>query len=118
MRGDPRNLISVMRAEGSGTLIAEIQVLPTPAGTADKHWSNVDAAIAVLTRRGLDHEVGPLGTSIAGDPDAVWDALRSAHEATLAHGATSVVSIIKVYQSTDGTPTMGDLTAPHRPPRD
>ncbi len=95
-------------------MIAEIQVLPTPVGTAESRWAHVDAAIAVIARSNLTYEVGPLGTSVEGDPDAVWTALRRAHEATLAHGATGVVTVIKVLETVDDTPTIRELTDPHR----
>ena len=95
-------------------MIAEIQVLPTPVGTAEHPWAYVDAAIAVITRSGLTYEVGPLGTSVEGDPDAVWAILRCAHEATLTHGATGVVTVIKVLDAGVDTTTMRDLIEPHR----
>jgi len=99
-------------------MIAEIQVVPTPVGTARDRWAHVDAAIAVIACSGLRYEVGPLGTNIEGDPDVVWATLRSAHEATLAHGATSVVTVIKVLEAGDDTTTMRELTDPHRTRRD
>ena len=59
-------------------MIAEIQCLPSPAGTDDARYAHVDAAIAALRASGLRTEVGPLGTSIEGPPDAVWAAVRAA----------------------------------------
>ena len=53
-------------------MIAEIQCLPSPAGTDDTRYAHVDAAIAAIRASGLRTEVGPLGTSIEGPPDAVW----------------------------------------------
>ncbi len=84
-----------MRAEGSGQLIAEIQVLPAPAGTATHQWTHVDSAIDV-TRSGLG------------------DTVRRAHEAALAHGASGVLTVIKVLEETEGTSTMHTLTKSHR----
>jgi uncharacterized protein YqgV (UPF0045/DUF77 family) len=95
-------------------MIAEIQVLPTPVGTAENRWAHVDAAIAIIARSGLIYEVGPLGTSIEGDTATVWATLRRAHEAALAHGVMGVVSVIKLLETRDETPTMGALTEPHR----
>lgn len=99
-------------------MIAEIQVVPASMETARDRWAHVDAAIAVIACSGLPYEVGPLGTTIEGVPDAVWALLRRAHEATLAHGATSVVTVIKVLEAGDDTTTMRDLTDPHRTRRD
>ncbi|MGI8870925.1 MAG: thiamine-binding protein [Mycobacteriales bacterium] len=76
-------------------MIAEIQCLPTPAGTADNPHGHVEAAIAVIQNSGLHYEVGPLGTTLEGDADAVWATVRAAHEAGLAAGADSVLSAVK-----------------------
>ena len=96
-------------------MIAELQVLPRPAGTPNDPHAHVEAAIAVLGASGLHHEVGALGTTLEGPPDAVWAALRAAHEATLAHGAEFTISVIKLAEGPDdGGPTMDRLTAKFR----
>lgn len=96
-------------------MIAEIQVLPTPAGTDDSHYAHVDAAIRAVERSGLRSEVGPLGTSFEGSPDDVWRTLRAAHEATLAAGADSVVTVVKVAESAgDEGPAIQDLVGKFR----
>ncbi len=96
-------------------MIAELQVLPRPSGTdADPH-AHVEAAIAALAEAGLRHEVSALGTTLEGPPDAVWAALRAAHEATLAAGAEFVVSVVKLAESAgDDGPSMDRLTAKFR----
>ena len=96
-------------------MIAELQVLPRPAGTEAVPYANVEAAIATLGASGLRVEVGALGTTIEGAPNAVWAALRASHEATLAAGADSVVSIIKLAESAgDAGPGIDDLAGPFR----
>jgi uncharacterized protein YqgV (UPF0045/DUF77 family) len=97
-------------------MIAEIQVLPTPAGTPDRRWAHVEAAIDVIEGSGLQYEVGPLGTSIEGPPDRVWQTLRQAHEATLAAGAAGVITVLKVEQSADPARqlTIEDLVGKYR----
>ena len=77
-------------------MIAEIQVAPSPAGTAENPHAHVEAAIAVIQASGLRYEVGALGTTLEGDDDAVWTTLRSAHEAMLAAGVTGGISHVKV----------------------
>ena len=77
-------------------VIAEIQVAPSPPGTPEDPHAHVEAAIAVIQRSGLHHEVSALGTTLEGDADAVWATLRAAHEAMLAAGATSGISHIKI----------------------
>jgi uncharacterized protein YqgV (UPF0045/DUF77 family) len=96
-------------------MIAEIQCLPRPSGTPDDPHAHVEAAIAALAATGLHHEVSALGTTLEGPPDAVWAAIRAAHEATFAAGAETTISVIKVAGSAgDAGPTMDRLTAKFR----
>jgi uncharacterized protein YqgV (UPF0045/DUF77 family) len=97
-------------------VIVEIQCLPSPPGNTERRWAHVEAAIAVVTGSGLAYEVGPLGTSVEGEPDQVWPLLRRVHEACLAAGAHGVVSVIKVEQAAraEAQPTMGDLVREFR----
>lgn len=94
-------------------MIAEIQCLPSPAGTPDNPHAHVEAAIAVIQDSGLHYEVGPLGTTLEGDADRVWDVVRRAHEACLAAGATGLVSMVK-FADVAGR-TMDSLTEKFRP---
>jgi uncharacterized protein YqgV (UPF0045/DUF77 family) len=95
----------------SGTVIAEIQVAPSPPGTPDDPHAYVEAAIAVIQGSGLRSEVGALGTTLEGDADAVWATLRAAHEAMVAAGATGGISHVKVATVNR---TMDSLTAKFR----
>jgi uncharacterized protein YqgV (UPF0045/DUF77 family) len=97
-------------------IVAEIQCLPTPPGTPDDRHAHVEAAIAEIERSGLTYEVGALGTTLQGDADAVWPLLRRVHEACLAAGATSAVTVIKVAGAAEPErmPRMQDLTAKFR----
>ncbi|MGP7961419.1 thiamine-binding protein [Sanguibacter sp. A247] len=97
-------------------MIAEIQVAPRPGGTDAEPYRHVDAAIAVIKASGLTHEVGAMGTTFEGSPDAVWALVRDVHEACLAAGALAVTSHIKVGQAADDAgPQIADLVAKHRP---
>ena len=97
-------------------MIVEIQVLPTPPGTDASRYAHVDAAIAAIKASGIAYEVGPLGTWLEGDPDTMWQVIRSVHEASLTAGAESVVTVVKVAQSADADKqaTALSLIAPHR----
>ena len=97
-------------------MIVEIQVLPSPAGTAENKYAHVESAIAVIQASGLKYEVGALGTTIEGEPDEVWPLVRRVHEACLASGARGVVSLVKFEQVADAVsaPTMDSLTAKFR----
>ena len=99
-------------------MLAEIQVLPQPLGTEADRYAHVDAAIAVIEAAGLTYEVGALGTTVEGPPDAVWPLLRAVHEATLAAGAQGCVTVIKVAEAAtaDGDPPIAGLTDGFRAP--
>lgn len=96
-------------------MIVEIQVLPSPSGTDDEPYAHVHAAIEVIARSGVTYEVGPLGTSLEGEPDVVWPLIRQVHEACLAAGADRVITVLKLAEGVrpDG-PTMGSLVDRYR----
>jgi uncharacterized protein YqgV (UPF0045/DUF77 family) len=96
-------------------MIMELQVLPVPSGTQDAPHRHIDAAIEEIAQSGLTFEVGPLGTSIEGSPDALWALARRVHEASLRAGAKSCISMIKVAEGSDVPNRMSDLTSKHRP---
>lgn len=97
-------------------MIIEIQCVPAPSGTDEVPYAHVHTAVQVIRDSGLDFEVGPCGTSVEGDPDRLWPLLREVHEATLGAGATSCISIIKVFEQTGpDAATMTSLTDRYRP---
>ena len=93
------------------TVIAEIQVAPSPPGTAENPHAHVEAAIAVIQASGLHYEVGALGTTLEGGADEVWATLRAAHEAMIGAGAAGGLSHIKVASVNR---TMDSLTSKFR----
>jgi len=96
-------------------VIAEIQVVPRPAGTADDRYKHVDAAIAIIQASGLRYEVHGLGTVIEGPPEKIWPLLQAVHQATLEAGAERTLSIIKVSSSAQpGGPSVDDLVRKFR----
>lgn len=95
-------------------MLAEIHVSPSPAGTPDNRHAHVEAAIAVVEASGLNYEVGALGTTFEGDPDAVWATLRAAHEAVLAAGAQSVITSIRLGDRQGEPSSIESLTAKFR----
>lgn len=96
-------------------MIAEIQVLPRPAGTPDDKYAHVDAAIATIVASGLTYEVGGMGTTVEGTPDQVWEVLRAVHESTMTAGAEGCISVLKVSgTAADDGPSVQDLVGKHR----
>lgn len=107
---------SVATSAGSGHVIAEIQVIPRPAGTVEQRYRHVDAAIAVIQASGLRYEVHALGTVVEGPPEKIWPLLQAVHEATLAAGAERTLSVIKVSSAAQaGGPRGEDLVRKFRP---
>ncbi|MFN0096348.1 MAG: MTH1187 family thiamine-binding protein [Dehalococcoidia bacterium] len=98
-------------------MIVEIQCLPSPAGDSERPYRHIEAAIAVIQGSGLRYEVGALGTTLEGEPDAVWAAVRAAHEAVLHSGAAGLVTVLKVEQTRPevSAPTIASLTGKFRP---
>ena len=98
-----------------GHVMAEIQVIPRPAGTADDRYKHVDAAIAVIQASGLRYEVHGLGTVVEGPPEKIWPLLQAVHQATLEAGAERTLSIIKVSSgAAAGGPRVEDLVRKFR----
>lgn len=91
-------------------MIAEIQVIPRPAGTTEDRYKYVDAAIAIIQSSGLRYEVHGLGTVVEGPPEKIWLVLQAVHQATLEAGAERTLSIIKVSSAAQpGGPRVSDL---------
>ncbi len=96
-------------------MIVEIQCLPSPAGTPEQPYATIEAAIRVIQESGLKYEVSALGTTFEGDPDAAWALARRVHEACLAAGARTVVSVVKFEQAASPAgPTIQSLTSKFR----
>lgn len=96
-------------------MIAEIQVVPRPAGTADDRYKHVDAAIAVIQASGLRYEVHGMGTVVEGPPEKIWPLLQAVHQATLEAGAERTLSIIKVSSAAGaGGPSVDELVRKFR----
>ena len=96
-------------------MIAEIQVIPRPAGTAEDGYKHVDAAIAIIQASGLHYEVHGMGTVIEGPPEKIWPLLQAVHQATLDAGAERTLSIIKVSSGAEaGGPRINDLVRKFR----
>ena len=78
-------------------------------------YQHVEAAIAEVQGSGLTYEVGALGTTVQGDPDAVWPLVRRVHEACLRSGAAGLVTVLKVEESSGwAASTIESLTGKFR----
>src|ERR1700754_5127406 len=96
-------------------MIAEIQVIPRPAGTADDRYKHVDAAIGVIQASGLHYEVNGMGTVVEGPPEKIWPLLQARHPAPLDAGAEPPRGVIKASSAAQpGGPHVDDLVRKFR----
>ena len=101
---DPRNLISFMRAEGSGHHVDPCPCLThAPDGRGEK---TVDtpaskARFASVEESGLEFEVGALGTTVQGPSERLWPLMRELHDACFTAGADTVMTHIRILEAKD-----------------
>ena len=97
-------------------MIVEIECLANPPGVPEDRYRHIEAAIAVIEGSGLKYEVEALGTTVEGEPDQLWPLLRRVHEACLEAGADSVVTVVKIAQTSSRVPqsTIDSLTGKFR----
>lgn len=73
----------------------------------------VDEAIKVVAASGVTYEVGPMETTMEGEPDQLWQIIMEAQEACVKAGATGVMTYIKMSYHA-GCPTISQLTGKYR----
>lgn len=79
----------------------------------------VRLALEPVMRRGLKHEVEPLGTTIEGDLKPILQAVEEAHELLIGKGADRLATTLRIEDKRGGT-SMDDklegFRAPHVEP--
>ncbi|MEI7555531.1 thiamine-binding protein [Candidatus Chlorohelix sp.] len=81
-------------------VIADLQVLPNPlTNDPSAPYAFVDKAIAVIEQSGLKYQVGPLGTWVQGELEAVLALVPAMTKAMRLAGASKVITIIKIADS-------------------
>lgn len=75
----------------------------------------VRLALEPVIRRGLKHEVEPLGTTIEGDLKAVFDAVEEAHELLIGRGVDRLTTMLRIEDKRGGT-SMDDKLEGFREP--
>jgi uncharacterized protein (TIGR00106 family) len=61
-------------------MLVELKIMPTDGVRISR---DVAKAVGILKRHGLSFQVGPMGTSMEGDWEQVFAAIRECHEAVL-----------------------------------
>lgn len=86
--------------------IVDLTIVPIGVGVSLSKY--VAACEKVLDRPSLTTSLHPNGTSIEGEWDDVFDAVRSCHDAVHAMGAPRIHTVIKLSTRTDREQTMQD----------
>lgn len=89
--------------------LLSLQIIPR-SGDHDEIIALVDHAIALIDQSGVQYRVGPLGTTMEGDLQALLDLVRQINEEMVDHGSSSVLSQVKILYQPDGA-SMDRLTA-------
>ena len=77
-----------------------LQVLPKT--TEERTYEVVDEAIKVIQESGVKYLVGPMETTMEGEPDELWEIVKRAQDACIRAGATGVMSVIKIDYNPNG----------------
>lgn len=73
--------------------IIEVCIFPIGEGTSVSEY--VAGCEQVLADRGMKFRLNPMGTTIEGDADEIFAAIREMQESVFARGAKRVYSVIK-----------------------
>jgi uncharacterized protein (TIGR00106 family) len=88
-------------------MIADVSIVPIGTGSSSVS-RYVRAALKVIQASGLKYRVGPMGTSLEGDWEAVFDCVRRMHEVCIELGAVRLLTTIKIDDRRDKHQTMDD----------
>jgi len=87
---------------------ASIQIIPI--AKSQDTYGLIDRAIAVIQDSGLDYEVTPMDTVIAGPYDKVFAVIKKAQQVTLEAGADEIAVNIKIHIKKDSDVNFKDKT--------
>lgn len=92
--------------------MAEFSIVPVGSGETSVSRYVAAAVSSFRSVKGLDFEVTPMGTNLAADNlDAIFEAVRKAHEAVAALGAKRMVSTLRIDDRRDKHRCMKDKVA-------
>jgi uncharacterized protein (TIGR00106 family) len=85
-------------------VIAEVSIVPI--GTGETGVSKFVAAAvkaleAIAETHHLRYQVGPMGTAIEGELEAVWQAVRAMQEAMVTEGAKRLLTTLRIDDRRD-----------------
>ena len=94
-------------------IIMAFQVIPKVAD--DQIYAVVDRAIEVVKKSGVPYQVGPMETTMEGEPDQLWEIIKEAQAACIEGGATRVMTHVKIDFVPSGS-TIEEKIAKYRTP--
>ncbi len=92
-------------------IIMAFQVIPKVEDA--KIYPVVDEAIRVVQNSGLPYEVGPMETTLEGEPDEIWAVIKEAMDACIKAGASRVMTNVKIDYVPQGS-TIDEKIAKYR----
>ncbi|MFV0523789.1 MAG: MTH1187 family thiamine-binding protein [Acidimicrobiales bacterium] len=90
---------------------AMIDLCVVPIGVGVSVSRYIAACERVLAEAGLEHELHPYGTTVAGPWDDVFAAVKRCHEVVHGMGAPRIHTNLKIGTRTDRDQTMADKVA-------
>jgi uncharacterized protein (TIGR00106 family) len=88
-----------------------VDLCVVPLGVGVSLAPYVAACQDVIEAAGLEHELGPNGTAIEGDCDAVFACVKACHEAVHRLGAPRIYTTLRVNTRIDRQPSFRDKVA-------
>jgi len=93
--------------------IVNVSLQVIPVVTEERIYPVVDKVIEYIKACGVKYEVGPMETTMEGELDMLLDIVKKAQEICVEHGASRVVSIVKIDYKPEGV-TMNEKTYKYR----
>ena len=86
-------------------VLAEISVIPLGKANASLGDAVVET-LKVAEARGINYQVGPMGTSLEGDLETLLEVMREMHEACFRMGYPRVITTLRIDDRRDKDLTM------------
>ena len=95
-------------------IIMAFQVIPKVE--EERIYEVVDRAIEVVANSGVPYEVGPMETTMEGEPDKLWEIIKEAQEACIRAGASRVMTHVKIDYVPQGSSIVEKIAKYRRNP--
>jgi uncharacterized protein (TIGR00106 family) len=93
--------------------IVNVSLQVIPVVPEERIYPVVDKVIEYIEASGVKYEVGPMETTMEGELDELLDIVKKAQKICIDHGASRVVSIVKIDYKAEGV-TMNEKIYKYR----